>query len=234
MMRITLCRLSRQVPALCALVWLAAGVSPASAQVASPFGFFRGRGVYLVDNPASNYGYNLDAPHPGYYGGGDYREYYAFGRGTGVANFPGPLPGPDYYWDWTSPWRREWVLRPPLPVPPDFAVDQPAPLAVTAVPRDEPLAHFTLEVPAAAEVFLEGVKTRQTGTNRVFVSPRLIPGKQYVYEVRVRWTENGNLVEQTRSLTVAAGQRLTVRIPEAAAATGLSAPRPFPLDAARK
>jgi len=233
MMRITLCRLGRQVPTLCALVWLAASAGPASAQVASPFGFFRGRGVFLVDNPASNYGYNLDAPHPGYYGGGDYREYYAFGRGTGVANFPGPLPGPDYYWDWTSPWRHEWVLRPPRPAPQEIAADDPAPLTVSAVPRDEPIARFTVEVPADAEVYLEGIKTRQTGTNRVFVSPRLTPGKQYVYEVRARWMANGNPVEQTKSLMLTAGQRLTVHFPEASAAGGLSEPRLFPVGATR-
>ena len=93
----------------CALAVLTVSAGPAAAQVASPFGFFGGRKVCLVDNPASYYGYNLDAPHPGYYGGGDYREFYAFGRGTGIANFPGPVPGPEYYWDWTNPWRRAWV-----------------------------------------------------------------------------------------------------------------------------
>jgi uncharacterized protein (TIGR03000 family) len=199
--------------------------------VASPFGFFRGRGVYLVDNPASNYGYNLDDPHPGYYGGGNYREYYAFGRGTSVANFPGPVPGPDYFWDWTSPWRREWVLRPPVAAPAGVGPDEPAPLAVSAVPEGEPIAHFTVEVPTAAEVYLEGVKTRQTGPNRVFVSPRLAPGKQYVYEVRARWIENGHPVEQTRSLVVTAGERMTVHFPEASASGPLLTPGPFPIAA---
>ena len=199
---------------MCALAWLVTCVTPASAQVASPFGFFRGRGAWLVDNPASNFGYNLDDPHPGYYGGGNYREYYAFGRGTSVANFPGPVPGPEYFWDWTAPWRREWVLRPPLPARPEAVFDQPAPLVITAVPEGEPIAQFTVEVPASAELYLEGVKTRQTGTTRVFVSPRLTPGQNYVYEIRARWMENGQPIEHTRNLVVTAGQRVTVHFPE--------------------
>jgi uncharacterized protein (TIGR03000 family) len=211
------CRLGGRASAWFALAWLAASATPAPAQVASPFGFFGGRPAYLVDNPASNYGYNLWDPHPSYYGGGYYREYYAFGRGTGIAgspNFPEPVPGPEYFWDWTAPWRRYWVLRPPLPAPPQTVGIEPAPLVIQAVPEGQPIAQFTVEVPANAEVYLEGVKTRQTGTSRVFVSPPLTPGQQYVYEVRARWTENGQPVEQTRSLTVSAGQRITVRFPE--------------------
>jgi uncharacterized protein (TIGR03000 family) len=224
------CRLGWRASAWCALAWLVASAVPASAQVAAPFGSFGGRNVYLVDNPASNYGYNLWDPHPSYYGGGYYREYYAFGRGTGIAgspNFPEPVPGPEYFWDWTAPWRRYWGLRPPLPAPPQTAgVEvlrpalpqtpgvEPAPLVIQAVPEGQPIAQFTVEVPAGAEVYLEGVKTRQTGTSRVFVSPPLIPGQQYTYEVRARWTDNGQPVEQTRSLAVMAGQRLSVRFPE--------------------
>ena len=226
-----LCRFARRASALCALSYLAFSAAPASAQVASPFGFFRGRPAWVVDNPASNYGYNLDDPHPGYYGGGNYREYYAFGRGTGVANFPGTVPGPEYFWDWTAPWRREW-LRPPLPAspyavqaapdgagwvraaPPQVVGQEPGPLVIQAVPEGEPIAHFTIEVPASAELFLEGVKTKQTGPSRVFVSPGLTPGQQYVYEVRARWIENGQPVEQTRNVVVMAGQRLTVRFPQ--------------------
>jgi uncharacterized protein (TIGR03000 family) len=212
-MSINLYRLGRRASAWCALAWLAASAAPASAQVAAPFGFFGGRNVYLVDNPASNYGYNFHDPHPSYYGAGFYREYYAFGRGTSVANFPGPVPGPEYFWDWTAPWRRYWVLRPPLPVPPPAMGNEPAPLVVQAVPEGEPVAHFTVEVPANAEVYLEGVRTRQTGPQRVFASPPLSPGRQYIYEVRARWVENGQPVEQTRNLVVTAGQRYTVRFP---------------------
>jgi uncharacterized protein (TIGR03000 family) len=218
MMRNLLRCLARQTGCALALLVLSAG--PADAQVASPFGWFGGRKVYVVDNPASLYGYNLDTPHPGYFGGGDYREWYAFYRIGSPSTFPQPLPGPEYYWDWTQPWRRAWT-RPPLPTRGEPVVEQPAPpeqpapLAVLAVPESQPIAHFTVEVPAAAEVFLEGIKTKQTGPSRAFVSPPLAPGKQYLYEVRARWTENGQVVEQTRSVVVSAGARLIVHFPQA-------------------
>jgi uncharacterized protein (TIGR03000 family) len=223
-------RLARRAPGLCALLLSAVSGGEAFAQVAAPFGFFGGRSVYLVDQPASYFGYNLDDPHPGYYGGGNYREYYAFGRGTGIANFPGPVPGPDYYWDWTAPWRHEWVLRPPPPGPAVEVSAEHLPMAaLPAEPPPEPVVHFTVEVPAAASVFLEGAQTKQTGTSRQYVSPRLVPGKQYVYEIRARWMENGREVEQTRSMVVKAGDRLTVSFTRPSATEPLPTPRQFPV-----
>jgi uncharacterized protein (TIGR03000 family) len=183
----------------------------------------------VVDPPASYYGYNLDDRHPGYYGGGNYREYYAFGRGYGVANFPGPVPGPAYYWDWTSPWRREFVLRPPPPDSVHAVTEEQPHVILTAPPATTPVVHFTVEVPPDAEVYLEGVKTTQTGSNRLFVSPPLTPGKQYVYEIRARWSDNGRPVEQMRSLVVTAGDRLTVSFPTPTAAVSLPAPGRFPV-----
>src|SRR5262249_37440338 len=65
---------------------------------------------YPKDPPASIFGYNLDDPHPGYYGGGRYREYFSYGRGYGLANFPGPLPNypsgyvPKSFRAYPSPW----------------------------------------------------------------------------------------------------------------------------------
>jgi uncharacterized protein (TIGR03000 family) len=196
-------------PAVCALALTAATAGEASAQVAAPLGLFGGRGAYVEYPPASYFGYNLDDRHPGYYGGSRYREYYSFGRGYGVANFPGPVPGPAYYWDWTSPWRRAFVLRPPPPGPVHEVADGLPPVNVVP-PPDEPVVLFTVEVPAAAEVTIEGVKCKQTGTSRQFVSPPLVPGKQYAYEIRARWTEDGREVEQTRNLVVTAGERLVV------------------------
>ena len=43
--------------------------------------------------PASWYGYPINDPSPfNYYGGANYREYYGYGRGYGIAGFPGPFP----------------------------------------------------------------------------------------------------------------------------------------------
>src|SRR5436853_6606865 len=55
------------------------------------------------------YGYDLDDRHPGYYGGGRYREYYSYGRTYGY-------PGLGLYY----PYRlaKEYNRHPYPPTPP--------------------------------------------------------------------------------------------------------------------
>jgi uncharacterized protein (TIGR03000 family) len=66
-------------------------------------------------------------------------------------------------------------------------------------------AHIWLRVPKDATVWVDGVKTKQTGEARYFFSPPLTPGKKYTYQMRVRWKEDGKPVEKTRSIAVHAG-----------------------------
>jgi uncharacterized protein (TIGR03000 family) len=76
----------------------------------------------------------------------------------------------------------------------------PVPSAVTDT------AHIDVRVPAAAEVWVEGVKMKQTGSVRRFVSPPLTPGQALTYDIRARWTdENGQRVDRTRHVPVQAG-----------------------------
>ncbi|HTU18282.1 MAG TPA: TIGR03000 domain-containing protein [Gemmataceae bacterium] len=70
-------------------------------------------------------------------------------------------------------------------------------------------AHIWLRVPDNAEVWVDGVKTRQSGELRHFFSPPLKPGQQYAYNMRIRWMENGKPVEKTQRIFVSAG--VTVR-----------------------
>jgi uncharacterized protein (TIGR03000 family) len=67
---------------------------------------------------------------------------------------------------------------------------------------------ITMHVPAEARIWFDGEATVQTGATRVFVSPPLDPERQYVYEVRVRWNEGGDVVERTRRVTVQAGDEI--------------------------
>ena len=79
------------------------------------------------------------------------------------------------------------------------AADKPAP------------ADVDMRVPANAEVWFEGGKTHQTGSERHFESPDLLPGRSYTYDVRVRWTSADGLVtDQTRQVKVGASQRIMV------------------------
>jgi uncharacterized protein (TIGR03000 family) len=70
---------------------------------------------------------------------------------------------------------------------------------------------LNIAVPADAEIWFDGNKTRQTGTARSFVSPPLTPGHDYAYEVKTRWLENGYEVTQTRRVIVHASDVINLR-----------------------
>jgi uncharacterized protein (TIGR03000 family) len=58
-----------------------------------------------------------------------------------------------------------------------------------------------------AELEIEGQPTKLTGTSRWFVSPRLTPGKDFIYTLKATWKPNGyTTVIRTRQVTVRAGQ----------------------------
>jgi uncharacterized protein (TIGR03000 family) len=80
----------------------------------------------------------------------------------------------------------------------------------TYTPGRDNRAHLWLRVPADAEVWFDGDRTRHTGTLRHYYTPPLTPGKQYAYQVVARWTEDGKAVEQKRRIEVRAGE--TVRV----------------------
>jgi len=71
--------------------------------------------------------------------------------------------------------------------------------------RPDTKAHIWLRVPENAEIWVNGVKTKQSGESRYFFSPPLAPGKKYSYQMRVRWTKDGKPVEETQDILVQAG-----------------------------
>jgi uncharacterized protein (TIGR03000 family) len=87
-------------------------------------------------------------------------------------------------------------------------------------PATDMMAHIKVWVPAAnADVWLNGSRTKQTGTYRQFKSPTLEPGQAYAYEIRARWTEDGHTVEQTRTIKVHANDLVKVDLTKPALAT---------------
>jgi uncharacterized protein (TIGR03000 family) len=80
---------------------------------------------------------------------------------------------------------------------------------VTVLPPKNEVATDTALVvahlPEDARIWFEGEPTKQTGTLRQFVSPRLTPGKSYTYTVRALWPEEGQWVSQVHSFQVHAG-----------------------------
>jgi uncharacterized protein (TIGR03000 family) len=158
------------------------------------------------------YGYG---PGYGVYGlwpyanSGLYRSYYPYG-----SSYLAPYTVPDYYdfgdsYDYGSPVLGS-TTRPSTPVQPTApaTTDTPAPAAT------DNTAHVDVKVPADAVLWVEGTQTRQTGTLRHFVSPPLTPGRDFTYDIRAQWTQDGQPVEVTRHVPVRAGGQVLVNFLE--------------------
>lgn len=70
-------------------------------------------------------------------------------------------------------------------------------------------ADITVAVPADAELWFQGQKTTQKGALRQFQTPALKPGS-FTYEVKASWEDKGKKVQQTRTISVKAGDHLNV------------------------
>ena len=78
-----------------------------------------------------------------------------------------------------------------------------------AVPDDQTL--IIVNVPDdRAKVWIQGQLTQQTGRQRVFVTPALEPGFNYAYEIRVRWGNDKQAVDETRTVSIGLGQQVIV------------------------
>jgi uncharacterized protein (TIGR03000 family) len=75
---------------------------------------------------------------------------------------------------------------------------------------NENAALIAVRVPADAELWFDGTKTSQASEVRQFQTPALEPGQEYNYTVRARWKDQGREVDQTRKVTVRAGDRLGI------------------------
>src|SRR5262249_54011379 len=64
---------------------------------------------------------------------------------------------------------------------------------------------------AKALLTIQGQPTRQTGTERTFVSPALEPGREYEYSMVAVWEPNNyTKITRTKTLKVKAGQNVDV------------------------
>ena len=69
---------------------------------------------------------------------------------------------------------------------------------------------MTVIVPADAKLFIEDQPTQMTGTRREFLSPRLEPGKQYLYTLMAEVERQGQKVSGTEEFPVKAGDHAVV------------------------
>jgi uncharacterized protein (TIGR03000 family) len=115
---------------------------------------------------------------------------------------------PNYYGGWPGYWGgysySPYWYGPRYAAPTEYRSFYSEPQDNSA--SNSTSAFITVEVPANAELWFGNVLTRQQGTERSFVSPPLQSGP-YVYDLRARWTENGQPVERTKQVKVRAGER---------------------------
>ena len=76
-------------------------------------------------------------------------------------------------------------------------------------PNENQIA-LRVNVPDAVCVWIEGQPTRQMGTERVYLSPPLEPGKTYTYTVRAAWMANGREMTEEKKQEGQPGQEVAI------------------------
>lgn len=144
------------------------------------------------------YGYRGYYPHYGWGLG-----YYPYSYGLGYGSYP------SYYYNYNAYPSYYYPTAGYLGTPTNYYQSM-YPAATAAVPTPNTV-RLNVHLPAAnAKVWIDSTLTRQTGTDRVFVSPALTPGSNYSYTVRAQWTRNGQPVEQSRTVRFHAGEQVYV------------------------
>jgi len=160
-----------------------------------PWGYGWGSGF------ASPFGWG---PRFAYYPGWMGTPYvpYAYERAETIV-----MPG----WSASVPPRARAALYPAIPEPSREVIQA----ALEEGSKDRAL--INLRVPAAsAQVYLDGVLTKQTGLVRTFVTPRLNPGGLYSFVVEVVWQDaNGHNQRVRRQLDVRAGKTSVLDVRDA-------------------
>jgi uncharacterized protein (TIGR03000 family) len=142
-----------------------------------------------------------------YRGGGGGYGYSSPGYSSGYY-----APGPAYTYSTPTYTYSTPTYYPPLGQV--LSVTSAAPESsyyLTAAEVEGPRAiQIDMHLPADAKVWFDDAPTSQTGALRRFVSPPLDPDKDYFYQVKVRWQEDGRDVTRTRKVEVHAGDRLNL------------------------
>jgi uncharacterized protein (TIGR03000 family) len=172
------------------------------------------------------YGYGGLSPYrygswgyPGYYSGYNYaypRYYsgYSYYRPSYTYYPSTSYYQPDYY-SYARPSTYTYVNPPgySYSAAPTTTYQSLYPPSTTydSTPSSDRAVKVRVTVPDPnAEVYFGGHRTQQTGTVREFASSPLEGDGQYVYQVRARWSENGQMVERSRDVTVRPGEYVSV------------------------
>jgi uncharacterized protein (TIGR03000 family) len=130
-----------------------------------------------------------------------------------------PRPWPPYPWPPYPPYPYVYPPYYYLPIDPNPQSSYtPLPPMSSSAPTDtmpapkQNRAVIEVTLPSyAAEVWVDDKKMAdKLDTKRVFVSPPLEPGHDYVYTIKARWVQRGENVVQERPVVVSANKVSTV------------------------
>ncbi len=161
--------------------------------------------------PPSNYSITTETV-PIYYGASSLSGYSA---GYTAGRIVSPAPGVGLRA--TGGATEAAYTTPNYPIQsPDYGARYPVSVSasVTAAMSEKAApaeaAQVEVHVPSCAQIWFDGQKTSQGGTERTFTSPALASGQNYVYEVRAAWTLDGKTVDEARKVAVHAGDHVVV------------------------
>jgi uncharacterized protein (TIGR03000 family) len=185
-------------------------------------GYHYGSGYHYGGSYHPYYGgYHYGSSYHPYYGG-YYNNWYSYRpySGSYFGSYPydfsefGPVINP-------VPVDSGLSYQPPASSADGFTLnssipssDQPATAPSSPAPANATSAHFTVNLPADARLWLDNKPTTSAGPEREFVTPPLLPG-WYFYSVKASWNENGHAVTQTQSVQFRPGAQVNVRFPVA-------------------
>ncbi len=77
-------------------------------------------------------------------------------------------------------------------------------------PAGDQAVYLLFRVPSDADVWVEGTPTTMRGSVRAFTSPPIRAGQDYLYKLRVRGQRNGQPFDETREISVRAGDAVQI------------------------
>ena len=153
------------------------------------------------------------------------RTLYIFPRGyaPAVATPYAPVAYP-----WFNPWYAQpTVAAPVMATPGILPQNTVSPLSYTgATDTASSATSITLRVPEDAEVWIQGKKMDEKGSERRFNLPSLDSRVTYDYDVRVEWMENGKKKSDSTRLNIHAGDQQSINYIAAMATSKVGAAQP--------
>jgi uncharacterized protein (TIGR03000 family) len=172
-------------------------------------GPYRGGQGWSYNESYGYFGVSSTSEYP-YYAFFPYTTYPLYGFGLGYNRY-------GYYGDGIYGKNPAYLIP---PRPPGYLQTMKALAKDVVLPPMNQVnwlaAVIEVKMPCYGDLWVDGVPTNQLGTDRLFTSPPLEKGGEYIYVLRARWVENGQTIEQTQEVRVHCGDRVQVAFPKPA------------------